>query len=211
MIQRVVVAKPPLGAKAWLMDRRGVFVLEEQPAVIHHVTCTHAGSGSLRIFDGGVIDGRIEGRPIFRQAVTAMGVWHLSAGVQHGLVLENVGRGADSMSAIASLVWQTRMEPTRLQLGPRESVRLRPGRQVVSSADCVLYSVMISKAGNGQLSVWNGEGSPLWRCPSLFAGSFLLEHVFARGGLVVDLCSPVQVEIEIIFMPILGEGETDGR
>ncbi len=203
MIRRIVVPKPPLGAKAWVMSERGIFVLEEQPAVLHHVTCRHAGAGSLRILDGQVVDGRVEGRMIFRQVATAMGVWHLSAGVQHGLIVENTGRGGDSMSAIASIVWQTRMEPSRNQLGPKQSARLQPGRQVVFDADCVLYAMLISRAGNGQVFVRDGTGERLWECPSLFAGSFLLEHVFARGGLAVDLHAPVAVEIECVFMPVL--------
>ncbi len=199
---RIVVPKPPLGAKAWVMSERGLFVLEEQPAVLHHCTCTHAGSGSLRIFDGRVVDGRVVGREIFKQAVTAMGVWHLSAGVQHGLVVENVGRGSDSMSSIATLVWQTKMEPSTQRLGPRQSVRLVPGHQIVFDADCVLYSVLVSRAGNGQLCVRDGTGARLWDCPSVFAGSFLLEHVFAQGGLSVDLHAPVGVEVELVFAPL---------
>lgn len=43
---------PPFGGKGYLLETKGVFVLERGPTLLRTIACTHAGSGSLAAFDG---------------------------------------------------------------------------------------------------------------------------------------------------------------
>src|ERR1700678_3476955 len=49
---RVELPVPPMGGKCWVLDRKGLFVLEEGPGTLRTIACTHAGSGSLICYDG---------------------------------------------------------------------------------------------------------------------------------------------------------------
>ena len=43
---------PKMGAKIWLLETPGIWVLERCAGVIRTNACTHAGGGSTTIFDG---------------------------------------------------------------------------------------------------------------------------------------------------------------
>ncbi len=43
---------PPIGGKCWLLDRKGLFVLERGPGTFRTAAVTHAGSGQFEIIDG---------------------------------------------------------------------------------------------------------------------------------------------------------------
>ena len=43
---------PPIGGKCWLLDRKGLFVLEPGPGTLRTIACTHAGSGQMEVIDG---------------------------------------------------------------------------------------------------------------------------------------------------------------
>jgi hypothetical protein len=43
---------PPMGAKCFLLEGKGLFLLQRGPCVLRAIACTHAGSGSLIAYDG---------------------------------------------------------------------------------------------------------------------------------------------------------------
>lgn len=117
---RINIDQPPMGGKAWLLENKGIFVLEECAGDLRTIACTHAGSGSLSVIDGipdehGFFpDHEMKsdhsnwemrnGRPIYRANPVVMGSWMLDAGFFHGLTIIASG-GTDSASAIATIVW----------------------------------------------------------------------------------------------------------
>jgi hypothetical protein len=119
-IIRIELPTPALGGKAWLLDAKGMFILEKGPGMLITIACTHAGSGSMAAFDGipdedGFFqDERMKdnhpdfekrnGRPIYRATPTVMGSWMLNGGFYHGLTIKATG-GVDSAAAVASIVW----------------------------------------------------------------------------------------------------------
>lgn len=48
----VEIPSPQMGGKVWLLEDKGLFVLERGPGVLRTIACTHAGSGSLMAIDG---------------------------------------------------------------------------------------------------------------------------------------------------------------
>jgi hypothetical protein len=48
----VQVREPEIGAKGFLIDSLGLFVLESGPGLLRGMACTHAGSGVLLAYDG---------------------------------------------------------------------------------------------------------------------------------------------------------------
>ena len=119
VVTRVRLPVPSVGGKAWLLNRKGVFVLEEGPGVLRTVACTHIGSGSMIIrnglpsadgefppvpdFDEGE-EGEYPGRPLFRANPVVMGSWMMDAGFIEGLTIQAEG-GMDNNCAIATIVW----------------------------------------------------------------------------------------------------------
>lgn len=117
-IDLTALEMPPLGAKCWVMDQKGLFVLERCPGTLRTIACAHAGSGTLEIFDGvpnddgelpppvmiGGEDYDGKGRQLFKANPIVMGSWMLDAGFQHGLTVRNSG-GQPGTPAIASIVW----------------------------------------------------------------------------------------------------------
>lgn len=43
---------PLIGSKIWLLDKAGMFVLERGAGLIRTDACTHAGAGTVLMFDG---------------------------------------------------------------------------------------------------------------------------------------------------------------
>lgn len=50
--QIIDVKTPSMGGKVWLLESKGLFVLEGNAGVLRTIACTHAGSGSLVAIDG---------------------------------------------------------------------------------------------------------------------------------------------------------------
>ena len=109
---------PSIGGKAWVLDKAGIYVLEIGEGVLRTCACTHAGSGSLRIYDGvpdqnGFLpdpdpdDPSPHGRDLLWFPQTVMGSWMVDAGFINGLTVEHPG-GHEEMSAIATIVWMPR-------------------------------------------------------------------------------------------------------
>jgi hypothetical protein len=117
---------PPMGGKCWLLEEKGIFVLQRGPGTLRTIACTHAGSGSLVAIDGvpdenGFFEGRevnareslmptdptrgaYNGRPFYRANPVVMGSWMLDGGFEYGLTLLAIG-GAESALCIATIVW----------------------------------------------------------------------------------------------------------
>lgn len=189
-VHRIVVPKPPIGAKCEVLGEKGLYVLEEGPGNFLHAVCTHAGSGHVEIFDGRVEGTTVVGRKLFRASPMAMGVWHLNAGFQHGLVVD-AGGGHESLGAQFSAVWYAKTDlAERSLIFPRKcsyDLDLLKGQRVLTTCDAVLYSVVIGVQGAGRFRLSNGQGKLLYQMQSSFTGSFLLEHVYAAGGLILDV------------------------
>lgn len=116
----ITLDTPPLGGKCWLLEDKGIFVLEQCAGVLRTIACTHAGSGSLAVYDGIPNENGFfpdhempedhpdflmrNGRPIYRATPVVMGSWMLDAGFFHGLTFVVKG-GTESTCAIASVVW----------------------------------------------------------------------------------------------------------
>lgn len=124
---RVIVPKPKMGGKCFLLNDKGLYVLEEGPGTFITAAVTHAGAGSLEIIDGipdengffpdyqepdpldddpEVIEewGKRNGRAFYSATPVVMGSWMLNAGFHNGLTIRAEG-GHGSVPAIASIVW----------------------------------------------------------------------------------------------------------
>lgn len=125
-IVEINLPPPVLGSKCFLLEEKGMFILERGPGLLRTIACTHAGCGSLVAIDGvpnekgffpeipegeNILDlptdptkGAYPGRPFYRANPTVMGSWMLDAGFFHGLTILAAG-GNDGIAAIASIVW----------------------------------------------------------------------------------------------------------
>lgn len=111
---------PTIGGKIFLLHEKGMFVLEQGEGTIRTIACTHAGSGSLAVYDGvpdehGYFpDGEMpedhpdwsmcNGRLIYSATPVVMGSWMMDGGFRHGLTVHAAG-GTASTCAVASIVW----------------------------------------------------------------------------------------------------------
>jgi hypothetical protein len=124
--ERIFVSQPPMGGKAHLIERPGLFVLEVGPGTLITDACTHAGGGAIVIIDGvpdanGHFDdvavpapdsppevfdawGKRNGREYFRANPVVMGSWMLNAGFHNGLTVHVTG-AHQGLAPIATLVW----------------------------------------------------------------------------------------------------------
>lgn len=109
------LAMPPLGGKCWLLEAKGQFLLERTAGTLRTIACTHAGSGTLLLYDGIPDDAGLfpdegkdipnaNGRLLFKANPAVMGSWMLDAGFQHGLTVRATG-GQPGTPALASIVW----------------------------------------------------------------------------------------------------------
>lgn len=119
IVTRIVLPTPRIGAKAWLLNRKGIFVLEEGHGVLRTIACTHIGSGSMIVRNGlpnangefpvpphmeDGVETEYSGRPLFRANPVVMGSWMMDAGFSEGLTIQADG-GTDNNCAIATIVW----------------------------------------------------------------------------------------------------------
>ena len=118
--QRINIREPLIGGKCWLLETKGLFILEEGAAAMRAIGCTHAGTGGLIIYDGVPDENGFfpdedmkpddpnyfarNGRPIYKANPAVMGAWMLDAGVIHGITVQAMG-GDASANLFASLVW----------------------------------------------------------------------------------------------------------
>lgn len=50
--QIIFIEQPPMGGKIWLLQSKGLFVLEQCPGTLRTLALTHAGSGTIEFIDG---------------------------------------------------------------------------------------------------------------------------------------------------------------
>jgi hypothetical protein len=113
------VQKPPFGSKGFLIDKKGAFLLEEGPAILKGLACTHSGSGLFEIYDARELDGSgyfppiknqdprsPNGRRIFKSISSQLGMWTLSIGLHHGLLVLAYG-GTEGIPTVATLIWDS--------------------------------------------------------------------------------------------------------
>lgn len=127
-VTRITLPAPRIGGKAWLLNRKGLFVLEEGPGVLRTIACTHIGSGSMIVSNGLPnangefpprptfavgIEEEYNGRPLFRANPVVMGSWMMDAGFSYGLTIQAEG-GMDNNCAIATIVWLPAPAPRAL-------------------------------------------------------------------------------------------------
>ena len=123
------VQKPPFGSKGFLVDTKGAFLLEEGPAVLKGLACTHSGSGLFEIYDACVLEGSgyfpplpkqdprsPNGRRIFKSISSQLGMWTLNIGLHHGLLVLAYG-GTEGIPTVATLIWDKAPEKKTPQLG----------------------------------------------------------------------------------------------
>jgi hypothetical protein len=128
IVTHITLPFPRIGGKVWVLDAKGIFVLERSAGVLRTIACTHAGSGAVLAYDGipddrgffsprGGSDGggsgsgngsadedTKNGREIYRANPAVMGSWMLDGGFYHGLTIVHNG-GHSSAPAVASIVW----------------------------------------------------------------------------------------------------------
>jgi hypothetical protein len=125
-IYRITVPQPEMGSKAWVLDQYGIYILESDTVgVLRGVACTHTGTGSIEIMDG-VVDPKTgyfpdeelrrkhlhadyftcNGRRLYQAPGSAMGMWMLNAGFQHGLTIS--ATGMDVSPPVLTITWDVK-------------------------------------------------------------------------------------------------------
>ena len=109
-----------MGGKCFVLEQKGLFLMEPGPGTLRTIACTHAGSGQLIAYDGIPNENGFfpdhempadhpeyhcrNGRPIYRANPVVMGSWMLDAGFLHGLTIFVVGDQL-TVNCVASVVW----------------------------------------------------------------------------------------------------------
>ena len=120
-VHRIVLPEPKMGSKCFLIETKGVYILETGPGTLRSIACTHVGTGALTIHDG-IPDDRgfferdalldpyspkylaANGRRIFKMTPQIMGFFATDAGFQHGLTVVADG-GAGGIPVFLSIAW----------------------------------------------------------------------------------------------------------
>ncbi len=117
---RIEVPEPRMGSKCYLIERKGIYVLEVGEGVLRSIACTHIGSGST-LFSDGVPDehgyfGNERMDPYSREYMTSngrklqamspqiIGFQALDAGFRHGLTVSCIG-GTMGVPVFISVCW----------------------------------------------------------------------------------------------------------
>ena len=119
-VVRVRLPKPAMGAKCYLVERKGIYVLEAGEGVFRSLSCTHVGSGSVHIHDGlpdenGYFGNErmdpyskeymsANGRKLYAAVPQVMCFWMLDAGFRRGLTVVASGGAPDSV-VFLSISW----------------------------------------------------------------------------------------------------------
>ncbi len=114
-----------MGGRCWLLDRKGIFVLERGAGTFRICCCTAAGSGGITVYDGlpdangffpdGAMPAndpdynRRNGRPLLWLHPCVMGAWPVDGGFEHGLTVIATSSTPHSPlsgpKAIATFTW----------------------------------------------------------------------------------------------------------
>lgn len=110
---------PQIGNKGWLLERKGLFVLERGPCTLRAINTPHAGSSTgaaIEVLDGVPDEAGYfapvpnqhpllpNGRRIVNHYPIPMGCWMYDIGLIHGLSVLHWG-GEESISTSTTLAW----------------------------------------------------------------------------------------------------------
>jgi len=214
-VKRIALFKPRVGGKSYTVRGQGWYCLEEGEGIIWHDVCCYAGSGGIELWDGYIGP---DGYPvlvhdIFKLAPAVLGVWHLNAGFQYGLLAHGVAEGDSANIGAHTLIWMkasdTEEHRTEM-LGARETKKLTlkdVQHQQIVDRDCVLYQCQVTCAGLGPIRLSNGDGEELFSVPAGVVGSFTLSQVFCRKGLWCDVDSNVPVTLTLTWYSLAAKVE----
>jgi hypothetical protein len=208
--KRVVIPKPPVGGKSAVFQEPGLFLLEEGPGLIWHLCCMHTGANGAELYDVQLSeDGKdlVTARQMFSLSPPVLGVWHLNVGFQFGLALRvHKSSNPHAGGGVAGLfvpVWMAKGSSDAAWKGRVRKEKTIEGsgqiREVLSTRDSVLYQAQVIMSGMGPARVKDGTGRLLWEAPKGVAGSFVLEHVFAKDGLKLEVDSNVSVRLTLTW------------
>ncbi len=120
-VYRIELPEPRMGAKCYLIETKGVYILESGPGTLRSLACTHVGTGAITVHDG-IPDERgffekkalldpyspdyltANGRRLFKMTPQVMGFWALDAGFQNGLTIISDG-GTSGIPVFISVAW----------------------------------------------------------------------------------------------------------
>lgn len=119
-VHYVRVKQPVMGCKSFLIEKKGIYVLEEGEGVLRSLAVTYIGSGGFKVFDGLpsasghdvgqtniALDTRyrdVSGRRMFFMSPQIIGFWGLDAGFKNGLTIVADG-GSASTPVLVTVVW----------------------------------------------------------------------------------------------------------
>ncbi len=119
-VTHVILPDPPIGSKIACFRKFGIYVLERGPGLWRALSCTHAGSGVVSIYDGipdeqGFFEeenltaenpryGQENGRVIHYANPSIMGMWMYDGGFQHGLTMKIAGQH-EAVAPVVTLTW----------------------------------------------------------------------------------------------------------
>lgn len=201
-ISRIYIPDPEIGGKPYLLNGKGIYVLEEGPGMLQVVDITHSGSGELDIYDGvpndnGYFPDNItdesdskwpasNGRRFVGWSPIYMGAWQMNAGFRHGLTVISSG-GADA--PYATFVWVAMKKapviPPKASIVPKPDTVIKSAVKdvkVPASAGSLMRSVSVSKSGLTRIARRTSE---LYSVMIAHAGSFC--ELVIRDGFGVPL------------------------
>ena len=123
------IPAPAMGAKYYMLEKKGIYVLEKGPCVLRSLSCTYIGSGTLVVRDGVPShEGRFDadrldpfsqeymtanGRRVYVMSPQVIGFWGLDAGLHHGLTIST---GGGDGPVLVTACWVKVKPPRPVQL-----------------------------------------------------------------------------------------------
>ncbi len=131
-VYRVKLPPAKMGSKVFLIEKKGVYVLEDGPAILRSLACTYVGTGSLVVRDGTPSDNGYfdvdkcdpyspeyaltNGRKVYAAAPVCIGFWGLDCALVHGLTVEAAG-GTKDGSVLVTVCWmEQKIQPKAVTL-----------------------------------------------------------------------------------------------
>ena len=108
-VYRVRMPFPPFANKGYMVERKGLYILEESPGMLVAVACMHFGEGQVRVMDARIQENMViaaGARPLYTATTQTMCLWMLGAGFDQGLLVEALGTDR-GQPVFMSLSWST--------------------------------------------------------------------------------------------------------
>lgn len=203
--KRIAIPKPPLGGKSTVLREDGIFLLEEGPGLCWHVICGHAGMHGFSVWDAQRQGSELVFvRELFSLNPSYLGVWHLNSGFQYGLAIKSMSaKDAHVHAPSITPCWMLKSDGNKASAGAKKSVNLdlEPGatKRIITTNDCLLYSVMVQQMGRASVSFKDNTGRELFATPQGVNGSFLLEQVYCQGGFSIEVDSHIAMSMVLTW------------